>query len=116
MREMDIHESTITLFLCLVATACAASSQSSGGAATPQPVNQSVQASPTKAGEPSPAGGDQEDTAEIASPGDDMVGMKFEDARGDEEATDRTPPPTRSWKPLEKEKQAKTAREPANDK
>jgi hypothetical protein len=51
-----------------------------------------------------------------ASGDDSDVGMQFAEPEDQAEASERTPPPTKSWKPMDKEKQPKSARQPAEEK
>ena len=78
-----------TLVLIGLSTACGASSQSGRDPATAE----DPAAAATEVLEPTAAGQGMD------------VGMQFED-KGDKEKSDRTPPPTQTWKPVNKNKQA----------
>lgn len=79
-----------SMMLLGLGTACGASSQSGKGSATAE---DPAAATATEAQEPAAAG-----------QGID-VGMQFED-KGDKQQVDRTPPPTPTYKPTNKNKQA----------
>ncbi len=99
MRRTGVIRSTLPILVCLAAIACGAKSR---------PANDP--SSTTPAG----------DTSESAQPtetaaGQDFDEMQFQEPKDrDNEAAERTPPPTKSWKPLDKEKPSKNARQPAD--
>ncbi len=78
-----------TLLMIGLITACGASSRLGKDPATAE----DTAAAPTEVREPT-------------APGEGIdVGVQFED-KGDVEKADRTPPPTQTWKPVNKNKQA----------
>ncbi len=103
MRGADRFWSKFILAMCLGAAACGAQSK-----AAKEPA-QAAPAAPAAAPESA-----TDDSLEPPSTEQGDVGMKFEDKGDDSERAERTPPPTRTWKPLDKDKQAKSTRQPAN--
>jgi hypothetical protein len=97
MRRTSVILSGLPILVCLAAISCTKSRPASNPTTTT-----------------SPAADDAPPSATESASGDDSdVGMSFKEPEEKGEANDRTPPPTKSWKPMDKEKPAKNARQPA---
>ena len=92
MCSTSIFRCAVVAALGLIMTACGGSSQA---AKAPVSVDDSTQTAPAQPEEPAATGSGVD------------VGMQFED-KGDSNKADRTPPPTNSYKPGGKTKQATT--------
>jgi hypothetical protein len=103
MRRTGVIRFTLPILVCLAAIACGAKSRPANDPSTTSPP-----AEQTTTPEP---------VVENTASGDDSdVGMQFQEREDKAEASDRTPPPTKSWKPVDKDKPAKNARQPAEEK
>ena len=100
MRRTGVIRFTLPILVCLASIACAKSRTANDPSTTSPPAEQAP----------------PEPVVENTASGDDSdVGMQFAEPE-EREAADRTPPPTQSWKPLDKEKPPKSARQPAEEK
>ncbi len=99
MRRTGVIRFTLPILVCLASIACAKSRPANDPSTTGAPAEQA----PSEPAMENTASSEDSDM-QFAEPAD----------RG--EATERTPPPTKSWKPLDKEKPAKNARQPAEEK
>jgi hypothetical protein len=99
MRRTGVIRFTLPILVCLSAIACTKSRPANDPSTTSPPAEQAPSA---------PA-------VENTASGEDSD-MQFAEPEDKGEATERTPPPTKSWKPLDKEKPPKNARQPADEK
>ncbi len=98
MRRTGVIRCSLPILFSLAAVACGAKSRPANDpstTSTPADTPQTTQSTDTASGQ------------------DFDVGVQFEEPK-ETEAADRTPPPTKSWKPLDKEKPAKNSRQPAD--